>query len=32
VDQFVTMSEHHRPIPTGASTIVAAPDDADLSD
>jgi fructose/tagatose bisphosphate aldolase len=32
VEQFVTMPEQHRPFPTGASTIVAAPDDADLSD
>ncbi len=32
VEQFVTSPEQHRPFPTGASTIVAAPDDADLSD
>ena len=32
VEQFVTIPEQHRPFPTGASTIVAAPDDADLSD
>ena len=32
VEQFVTMPEQHRPFPTGASTIVAAPDDADISD
>jgi fructose/tagatose bisphosphate aldolase len=32
VEQFVTMPEQHRPLPTGASTIIAAPDDADLSD
>ncbi|WP_411280573.1 class II fructose-bisphosphate aldolase [Gemmatimonas sp.] len=32
VEQFVTIPEQHRPFPTGASSIVAAPDDADLSD
>ncbi len=32
VAKFVTAPEQHRPLPTGASTIVAAPDDADLSD
>jgi hypothetical protein len=32
VEQFVTVPEQHRPFPTGASTVVAAPDDADLSD
>jgi fructose-bisphosphate aldolase class II len=32
VEQYVTVPEQHRPFPTGASTIVAAPDDADLSD
>lgn len=32
VDQHVTMPEQHRPFPSGASTVVAAPDDADLSD
>ena len=32
VEQFVTVPAQHRPFPTGASTIVAAPDDADLSD
>ena len=32
VEQFVTMPEQHRPMPTGASAIIAAPDDADLSD
>jgi fructose-bisphosphate aldolase, class II len=32
VDQFVAVPEQHRPFPTGASTVVAAPDDADLSD
>jgi len=30
--EFVTVPEQHRPMPDGASTIVAAPDDADLSD
>lgn len=32
VEQFVTAPVQHRPMPTGASGIVAAPDDADLSD
>jgi fructose/tagatose bisphosphate aldolase len=32
VEQFVTMPEQHRAMPTGANTIIAAPDDADLSD
>lgn len=32
VDQHVTMPEQHRPFPSGASTVIAAPDDADLSD
>jgi hypothetical protein len=32
VEQFVTAPVQHRPLPTGASTIIAAPDDADLSD
>ncbi len=32
VQRFVTAPEQHRPLPSGASTIVAAPDDADLSD
>lgn len=32
VQQFVTVPEQRRPFPDGASTIVAAPDDADLSD
>lgn len=32
VEQFVHAPAQHRPLPTGASTIVAAPDDADLSD
>jgi hypothetical protein len=32
VDRFVTAPVQHRPFPTGASTVVAAPDDADLSD
>ncbi len=32
VEQFVAVPAQHRPFPTGASTIVAAPDDADLSD
>jgi hypothetical protein len=32
VQQVVTAPEQHRPLPSGASTIVAAPDDADLSD
>ncbi|MBY0492131.1 MAG: class II fructose-bisphosphate aldolase [Gemmatimonadaceae bacterium] len=32
VEQFVHAPVQHRPLPTGASTIVAAPDDADLSD
>ncbi len=32
VEQFVQVPVQHRPQPTGASTIVAAPDDADLSD
>jgi len=32
VAQFVTAPEQRRPLPTGASTIIAAPDDADLSD
>jgi fructose/tagatose bisphosphate aldolase len=32
VDRFVTAPAQHRPYPTGASTVVAAPDDADLSD
>ncbi|MCA0376690.1 MAG: class II fructose-bisphosphate aldolase [Gemmatimonadetes bacterium] len=32
VDAFCHAPVQHRPFPTGASTIVAAPDDADLSD
>ncbi len=32
VTTFVSTIEQHRPLPTGASTIIAAPDDADLSD
>jgi fructose/tagatose bisphosphate aldolase len=32
VARFVQAPEQHRPAPDGASTIVAAPDDADLSD
>ncbi|HYW32639.1 MAG TPA: class II fructose-bisphosphate aldolase [Gemmatimonas sp.] len=32
VAKFVTAPEQHRPAPDGANTIVAAPDDADLSD
>ncbi len=32
VAQYVSAPEQHRPLPDGASTIVAAPDDADLSD
>ncbi|HCT56922.1 MAG TPA: aldolase [Gemmatimonas aurantiaca] len=32
VEQFVNAPVLHRPLPDGASTIVAAPDDADLSD
>lgn len=32
VEQFVKAPVQHRPFPDGASTIVAAPDDADLSD
>lgn len=32
VDRFVAAPTQHRPFPTGASTVVAAPDDADLSD
>jgi fructose/tagatose bisphosphate aldolase len=32
VDRFVTAPEQRRPLPTGASTVIAAPDDADLSD
>jgi hypothetical protein len=32
VEQFVHAPVQHRPFPTGASTIEAAPDDADLSD
>ncbi|MBU6366271.1 MAG: class II fructose-bisphosphate aldolase [Gemmatimonadetes bacterium] len=32
VDRFVAAPPQHRPFPTGASTVVAAPDDADLSD
>jgi len=32
VTRFVSAPELRRPLPTGASTIVAAPDDADLSD
>ena len=32
VEQFVKAPELHRPLPDGASTVVAAPDDADLSD
>ena len=32
VARFVTAPEQRRPAPDGASTIVAAPDDADLSD
>lgn len=32
VQQFVTVPAQHRPLPDGVSTIVAAPDDADLSD
>ena len=32
VDAFVQAPAQHRPMPSGASTIVAAPDDADLSD
>ncbi|MBL0937950.1 MAG: class II fructose-bisphosphate aldolase [Gemmatimonadaceae bacterium] len=32
VEQFVSTPVQHRPFPDGASTIVAAPDDADLSD
>jgi fructose/tagatose bisphosphate aldolase len=32
VEQFVSAPEQHRPLPDGASTVVAAPDDADLSD
>ena len=32
VSRFVAAPEQRRPAPNGASTIVAAPDDADLSD
>ncbi len=32
VSKFVSAPEQRRPLPTGVSTIVAAPDDADLSD
>ncbi len=32
VDAFVQVPAQHRPMPSGASGIVAAPDDADLSD
>ena len=32
LEQFVTVPAQHRPLPDGASTVVAAPDDADLSD
>ncbi len=32
VAQYVSAPEQHRPLPDGANTIVAAPDDADLSD
>ncbi len=32
VEEFVQTPAHHRPFPTGASTVIAAPDDADLSD
>ncbi len=32
VDEFVTPPEQRRPLPDGPSTIIAAPDDADLSD
>ena len=32
VTRFVTAPEQRRPLPTGVSTILAAPDDADLSD
>jgi fructose/tagatose bisphosphate aldolase len=32
VEAFVKAPEQRRPFPTGASTVVAAPDDADLSD
>jgi len=32
VERFVSAPPQHRPYPTGASAVVAAPDDADLSD
>lgn len=32
VEQFVKVPQMHRPKPDGVSTVVAAPDDADLSD
>lgn len=32
VDQFVKAQKLNRPLPDGASTVIAAPDDADLSD
>ena len=32
VDEYVKVPAMHKPLPDGSSTIVAAPDDADLSD